>query len=273
MLAFFIILVVLSVTSWTKALSFQAATVKQTSAVLTPASTTTTSFLQPEISVPIVKTTSSSSATVPIEVLSNDRSQETRVQKLGSSDIASGARSTFTFQERHENEAFELTYVVYRKGDTLGWFLALVTLAPIFISVMYFTLCVTRRDLETILAFVGQIFGVFIVICIKKIINQPRPKGAQLTDSGMPSNHVSISFLSMIFVLQWSSKFFIYIIAGTIYLVFCGILLHNSSPQKIATSSVFILLRLLQLMSSFIGISSILLEVLIMLQPSDLVFC
>ena len=71
---------------------------------------------------------------------------------------------------------FTLTYVVYERGDILGKFLAVVTLSPIFIMVMYATLIVFRRDLQTIFVALGQIIGVLLTIIIKKNISQERPK-------------------------------------------------------------------------------------------------
>lgn len=59
-----------------------------------------------------------------------------------------------------------------------------------------------RRDLGTLLVFIGQLLGVLISIIIKKAVADPRPEGAILQDEGMPSNHVSQLFslsLSLIF--------------------------------------------------------------------------
>ena len=101
-----------------------------------------------------------------------------------------GKKSPQTSVVDPEMQAFSFTYVVYKKGDNIGMLLALFTLSPVFIVVMYATLIVFRRDLETILSFIGQLLGVAVAIVAKKLIAQPRPDGAMLPDEGMPSNHV-----------------------------------------------------------------------------------
>ena len=102
------------------------------------------------------------------------------------------AKTNF-LEENIEN--FSLTYVVYKKGDNLGKFLALLTLSPVFIVVYYVTLISSRRDFDTMYTFLGQILGVALCVVIKKYVKQPRPDGARLEDEGMPSNHVRVFLL------------------------------------------------------------------------------
>ena len=71
---------------------------------------------------------------------------------------------------------FSLTYVRYEENDLLGKMLALVTLSPVFIMVMYATILVIRRDIQTALITFGQLLNVGLNLILKKIINDPRPQ-------------------------------------------------------------------------------------------------
>ncbi len=71
---------------------------------------------------------------------------------------------------------FSLTFVRYEEGDLLGKILALFTLSPVFIMVMYATILVVRRDIQTALITMGQLINVGLNLVLKKIINDPRPK-------------------------------------------------------------------------------------------------
>lgn len=57
-----------------------------------------------------------------------------------------------------------ITYVRYVKGDIIGKLLALFTLSPIFIVVMYTTLLFFRRDLDTFFIFFFQVLHNFISV-------------------------------------------------------------------------------------------------------------
>jgi hypothetical protein len=52
---------------------------------------------------------------------------------------------------------FSLTYVTYDEGDTVGFLAAGITLAPIFIMVMYASLILFRREFHTIAMLLGQV--------------------------------------------------------------------------------------------------------------------
>lgn len=70
---------------------------------------------------------------------------------------------------------FHLTYVRYHEDDLFGKVLALFTLSPVFIMVMYTTILVIRRDIQTAFIVLGQLINVGINLILKKIINDPRP--------------------------------------------------------------------------------------------------
>ncbi|RLN58633.1 hypothetical protein BBJ28_00010407 [Nothophytophthora sp. Chile5] len=86
-------------------------------------------------------------------------------------------------------QAFEPTWVVYDPADPLGIVLALITLSPVYVMVMYVTLVGFQRDLDSISALLGQLINEVLNKVLKKAINQPRPDGARLSGSGMPSAH------------------------------------------------------------------------------------
>jgi dolichyldiphosphatase len=117
-------------------------------------------------------------------------------------------------------KSFSLTHVSYVEGDTIGKLLALVTLSPIFIIVMYSTILMTRRDIQTLFIVIGQLLNVFLNLTLKKLIKEPRPqerylfKGysdtfsdicrSGLDDEGMPSNHSQfIAFFCVVYSFQF----------------------------------------------------------------------
>ncbi|CAM9804895.1 unnamed protein product, partial [Heterosigma akashiwo] len=89
---------------------------------------------------------------------------------------------------------FSLTSVQHLENDTVGKVLALVTLSPIFICVMYATLLVFNRDLQIFVMSFGQMLNVVLNEILKQVINQPRPGVVDRHDSGMPSNHAQFLF-------------------------------------------------------------------------------
>eukprot|EP01041_Mallomonas_annulata_P007387 gene7387-15082_t len=102
---------------------------------------------------------------------------------------------------------FTLTYVRFITGDHFGHFLALVTLAPIFIMVMYASIIALKRELHTIWAVIGQIIGVIFSILLKKLLSQKRPEQSGLEDEGMPSNHAQ--FITFFFLYHALIKFWV----------------------------------------------------------------
>lgn len=94
----------------------------------------------------------------------------------------------------HFFEAVELTHVRYQKGDSLGHFLAWVSLVPIFISVSgYISYFIFRRELQGMLLIIGHIISIYIILSIKEFVKQARPETCALLEvchsHGWPSNH------------------------------------------------------------------------------------
>mmetsp|Transcript_6179 Transcript_6179/g.7107 ORF Transcript_6179/g.7107 Transcript_6179/m.7107 type:complete len:204 (-) Transcript_6179:1113-1724(-) len=100
---------------------------------------------------------------------------------------------------------FTLTHVVFDEGDLLGYFLALVTLTPVFIVVSYLTLIVVSGfNRRLIYVFTGQLGNVAANVILKHIIKEPRPAAEHLTHFGrygMPSNHSQFCFFTATFLL------------------------------------------------------------------------
>ncbi|CAI5709374.1 unnamed protein product [Peronospora effusa] len=105
-------------------------------------------------------------------------------------------------EEVKRMQEFELTWVVYDPTDPLGAMLALFTLSPVFLMIVYVTLVATQRDLDSISMLVGQLVSVLLNKILKKHINQPRPVGAFMSGPGMPSAHSQfISFFAAYMVI------------------------------------------------------------------------
>uniref|UniRef100_A0A8D0E9K0 Dolichyldiphosphatase n=1 Tax=Salvator merianae TaxID=96440 RepID=A0A8D0E9K0_SALMN len=86
-----------------------------------------------------------------------------------------------------------LTHVEYPAGDFTGYFLAYMSLGPIFIIFGFITLIVFKRELHTISFLVGLLFNEGVNWLIKNIIQEPRPC-AEIHPSvyskyAMPSSH------------------------------------------------------------------------------------
>nr|CCA20165.1 dolichyldiphosphatase 1 putative [Albugo laibachii Nc14] len=97
---------------------------------------------------------------------------------------------------------FELTWVVYDDSDPYGFFLALFTLTPIFVMVMYGTALAFQRDLDTLFMVAGQLTNEALNKSLKYLIRHRRPTGASITGHGMPSAHAQfITFFSTFVVL------------------------------------------------------------------------
>ncbi len=122
-------------------------------------------------------------------------------------------------------ESFELTHVRYEKGDNFGFLLALISLTPVFLVIMYLTLIVFRRDVPTLFAFIGQIFGLVINYILKKIFKIPRPISSELTDEGMPSNHSQfVAFFCIYYTIQIYSINKLNFVFKYVYMLFLIIL-------------------------------------------------
>lgn len=107
---------------------------------------------------------------------------------------------------------FTLTFVEYEQGDTVGWTMALLSLAPVFAMVGYATLVLTQRDVRTLAAAIGQVSNELLSRMLKDLAAQDRPArpahhACPHYDSsggghGMPSSHAQFAGF---FAAYWTS--------------------------------------------------------------------
>ncbi|KAG1708584.1 hypothetical protein DVH05_022212 [Phytophthora capsici] len=102
-------------------------------------------------------------------------------------------------------QEFELTWVVYDPTDPFGAMLALFTLSPIFLMIVYLSVIASQRDLDSIAMLIGQLASVVLNKVLKKLINQPRPDGAYMSGPGMPSAHSQFMgfFAAYVVIYTW----------------------------------------------------------------------
>ncbi|XP_037024239.1 dolichyldiphosphatase 1-like [Bradysia coprophila] len=81
--------------------------------------------------------------------------------------------------------------VEYPKGDLFGKLLAWISLAPLGLGAGFIALILFRRDLHTIIFFLGTILNEIFNKILKNWIQEPRPiERLNLSDQyGMPSSH------------------------------------------------------------------------------------
>ncbi|XP_074586360.1 lipid phosphate phosphatase gamma-like [Curcuma longa] len=97
-------------------------------------------------------------------------------------------------------KAVTLTHVRYRRGDSLGHFLAWVSLIPVFISLGGFVShFIFRRELQGVFFAFGLVLSQFLNELIKSSIQQSRPSAMcavlEVCDShGWPSSHSQYMF-------------------------------------------------------------------------------
>ncbi|RNA18033.1 dolichyldiphosphatase 1-like [Brachionus plicatilis] len=119
--------------------------------------------------------------------------------------------------ETYEYKPLSLMFVEYKSGDLLGFILAWITMLPILYAVSIFTIIIIRRDLTTILYFIGFLITELVNFVLKNLIKQPRPylnehrsKG-NFSKYGMPSDHSQVMFyFSTFFVLMVAYRYYIY---------------------------------------------------------------
>ncbi|KAF6134695.1 hypothetical protein GIB67_002096 [Kingdonia uniflora] len=101
-------------------------------------------------------------------------------------------------------KAVTLTDVRYQRGDSLGHFLAWVSLIPVFISLGGFAShFIFRRDLQGMFFYIGLIISQFLNELIKTSVQQSRPETCILLDScdshGWPSSHSQYMFFFAVY--------------------------------------------------------------------------
>ncbi|KYM86086.1 PREDICTED: dolichyldiphosphatase 1-like [Atta cephalotes] len=103
-----------------------------------------------------------------------------------------GIKSRFTHAgDETEWIPLSLTLVEYPQGDIFGQFLAVISLMPFAIITGIITLILFRRDLHTIVLFIGVSINECINYVLKHTIRQARPmkRDSLYAEYGMPSTH------------------------------------------------------------------------------------
>ncbi|CAK1603312.1 unnamed protein product [Parnassius mnemosyne] len=104
-----------------------------------------------------------------------------------------------------EWQPLALTLVEYPKGDWIGKFFALISLAPFGIGAGFVTLILFRRDLHTIAFFCGTLANELLNIVLKHLICEARPlaRGNLYNEYGMPSSHAQYVWFFSVYVLYF----------------------------------------------------------------------
>lgn len=96
-----------------------------------------------------------------------------------------------------------LTHVEYPKGDWLGKIFALISLFPFGIGSGFVALVLFRRDLHTIVFFLGTLLNELLNMILKNIFAEDRPlqRSVNYTEYGMPSAHSQFSWFFATYVI------------------------------------------------------------------------
>ncbi|GKV05674.1 hypothetical protein SLEP1_g17660 [Rubroshorea leprosula] len=108
-------------------------------------------------------------------------------------------------------KAVTLTHVRYTKGDQLGYFLAWVSLVPVFISLGGFiSHFIFRRELQGMFFALGILISQIISELTKKVVQQARPETCALLEMcdshGWPSSHSQYVFFFAVYMTLLTCK-------------------------------------------------------------------
>jgi len=115
---------------------------------------------------------------------------------------------------------FTLTHVDYPAGDAIGKILAIISLLPLVIVIIFITFFVAKRDLHTLVYGIGVILNGILNYVLKHTIKEPRPNSGShsktlgahskgvIRDStklfeeyGMPSSHSQFMWFVSVYML------------------------------------------------------------------------
>ncbi|KAJ0087765.1 hypothetical protein Patl1_32055 [Pistacia atlantica] len=89
-------------------------------------------------------------------------------------------------------------HVRYQKGDILGYFLAWISILPLYTSVMFFSHFVYHREIHSLFISIGLQIAMFLALLLKISIKQQRPKTCVSLETcntyGWPSQHTTLTF-------------------------------------------------------------------------------
>lgn len=82
-------------------------------------------------------------------------------------------------------------------------FLALLTLTPLILAVMYITTLLVRRDIEIFIQCMGLGLSSLSNAILKRILKHPRPLHSSKGGYGMPSDHAQFMFFLVTYTTLW----------------------------------------------------------------------
>lgn len=86
-------------------------------------------------------------------------------------------------------KVFQLTYVVYEKGNKLSQLFALLTLSPLFIVAGLAAVTAVTRSIRWAWTLLSVVVVTVVCNVLKDVIAQPRPPESHRDGFGMPSEH------------------------------------------------------------------------------------
>ena len=98
----------------------------------------------------------------------------------------------------------DFTHVFYDPSDLLSLPLAISSLIPQLILVVYTTQFFCRREIETCLMVAGQVLSELLNELLKSVIRQPRPHLELGSGYGMPSAHAQFMAFYATYLTAWT---------------------------------------------------------------------
>ncbi|KAK8808434.1 hypothetical protein WA158_008335 [Blastocystis sp. Blastoise] len=147
--------------------------------------------------------------------------------------------------------SFSLTHFMYEDSNPfLGKVMSIVSLAPIFVIVMYCSEILLHREIETCFLLIGQLINLFINIFLKLICDMPRPDTALQHNNGMPSDHMQFMCFFAVYMtffllkrckfihrwMQYVAVLFIYVL--TIIIFFSRLYLGEHFLDQLIVGSI-----------------------------------
>ncbi|KAK9318999.1 hypothetical protein V1517DRAFT_333919, partial [Lipomyces orientalis] len=104
--------------------------------------------------------------------------------------------------------SLRFTHVNYDDADPWAHVMAWISLAPQTLCIVYLTLIFSRREIETIVLFIGQLASEVANHLLKRILREERPKYGTVGDRdnlgyGLPSAHAQFMAFYTTYVCLW----------------------------------------------------------------------
>ncbi|KAK9371010.1 hypothetical protein V1509DRAFT_588427 [Lipomyces kononenkoae] len=104
--------------------------------------------------------------------------------------------------------SLRFTHVYYDDADPWAHIMAWISLAPQTLCVVYLTLIFSRREIETIMLFAGQLASEAANHILKRILREERPKYGTMSDRdnlgfGLPSAHAQFMAFYTTYLCLW----------------------------------------------------------------------